>query len=136
MSCCAGDNGGGGLSGGAWAGIGIGIAAAMVLAALALFLLVRRRRRRQRRHPGTAGGASALQLQRRSDVSIPSSTADKGVGPRPSVELLRRQQLDAGFNSVLRLRFGGLEGLEIGALIGRGAYGRWVGASCCGGAGR
>ncbi|KAL4424217.1 hypothetical protein ABPG75_001518 [Micractinium tetrahymenae] len=118
--------GGGGLSGGAWAGIAIGIAAAVAAVAGAAVAVVTFRRRRGRRARSAAGAAA--QLGRRSSGG---SSGSKPGGPEAgaetsgvSLEMLRRQQASARVDSLLRVRFGGLEGLEIGGLMGRGAFGR------------
>lgn len=117
------DGGSGGLSGGAWAGIAIGIAVAVAAAAGAAAAIFLRRRRAH----STGSSVSAAGRPGRGTSTDSSSKPAEGEAAEasaPSLELLRRQQAAAGVDSLLRLRFGGLEGLELGSLVGRGAFGR------------
>jgi hypothetical protein len=107
---------GGGLSAGAWVGIAIGIAAAFAAVAAALFLFMRRRKQRQRR----------VAVLQRNSSNLMKGSGDLGVGMSKALDVIRQQQWDSSLGSMLRVRFGGLEGLEIGGLIGRGAFGRCV----------
>lgn len=81
---------------------------AVATAAAATVLFVRRCRRRQRLAAGLRRGKVGME----------------GAGATASIDLIQRQQRDFSISSMLRVRFGGLEGLEIGGLIGRGAFGR------------
>ena len=123
-------DGSGGLSAGAWAGIAVAITVATAAAAAACTLFVARRRRPARAAPALA------------KVSVGAGSEDEGCddgggnsskpgGSSPAlttalsrVEVLRASQQSLGAASALRVRFGSLEGLELGALIGRGAFGR------------
>lgn len=128
----AGDSGG--LSGGAWAGIGVAIAAA-VAAAAGLATLIAVRRRRARTASSSSGAASRLRAGSSGAGSGGTPAEGEGAAEASDASLLqlRRQQASAGVGSLLRVRFGGLEGLEIGSLIGRGAGGGGVGVGWGGG---
>ena len=94
----------GGLSAGAWAGIGIalGTVALMVVFSIAYYLQKRRRKARHVSH--------FPKIEKMENGNV--------------LELVQQDQRAMGYDSALRIRFGSLEGLELGALIGRGAHGR------------
>jgi hypothetical protein len=102
---------GGGLDAGAWVGIGLSIAAAVAILAAAMFLLVRRRRR-----ASNVFLRSSSHLSKGSEDALPKA-------PK-ALDLMRQQQRDSSLGSMLRVQFGGLEGLEVGELVGYGTFGR------------
>ena len=146
------DNDHDGLTGGAIAGIAIGVAAAAVVAVVASAVFWRKKQRHQRLSYKDKINISATTLAASSSVSDPYSNHSNynylienggggggGVGDgsgrprRISIELItpnaNAAAIQAGYHqmsveSALKIRFGSLDGLEIGHLIGRGAHGR------------
>ena len=99
-----------GLSAGAWAGIVIAVVSALMFVTFAVLIF-------KKNH-------------RQGKLSLHFLKADVGESQeKSSIELntvlhMQQEQQEVGYDSALRIRFGSLEGLELGALIGRGAHGR------------
>jgi serine/threonine protein kinase len=110
-----------GLSAGAWVGIAAGIAVAALAGSGAIAAVVLRRRHRRRLnmpYPSVyRNGASVSEGGK-------SPKASDAASALPAVDQLNISQEGLGMAALLRVRFGGLDGLEIGQLIGRGAHGR------------
>ncbi len=134
------------LSAGAIAGIAVGVAVAVVAVVVASIIFWRRRQRhkvtasRKDLHKITAIGTPSNISEnngRYSYYNNNSSDSPPDAGNQhhrsTSIELYQPSAsaaaVQAGYHqmsiaSALRIRFGSLEGLEIGHLIGRGAHGR------------
>lgn len=102
----------GGLSAGAWAGIGVGIAIAVLAAGLITRQIVRRGKHRP------------LMLPDPRNLPPKPPESPSHVQAFDAVERINSGHTELTIASALRIRFGTLDGLEIGPLIGRGAFGR------------
>ena len=141
------------LSAGAIAGIVVGALAALAVVGILLWMLIQRKRRRSGWYSPTLLPQNSLFMQDHhpSSQSSPKTTTTSTVGlksefsqklslspastattelvassstTKEAVEELNRRYEELAVFSALRIRFGSLDGLEIGHLIGRGAYGR------------
>lgn len=127
----------GGLSAGDWAGIGVGIAAAVLAAGLLTRYAVRRRGHQPStpimlpdpRGDSVTGSPSpkprespAQQLRAFTDLRHGSEGGTQLFNL--AVERINAEHAELTIASALKIRFGSLDGLEIGNLIGRGAHGR------------
>jgi len=138
------------LSAGAIAGIAVGVtAASLAVVGVSALLLKRRQRRRllaSRKGPIHSTDIETASGKSNEDVIYDSSNCGDGCGGegsvpdeeqhhhrRVSAEFYatnkKASAIQAGYHqmsvaSALRIRFGNVEGLEIGHLIGRGAHGR------------
>lgn len=119
------------LSSGAIVGIVIGAVLFVCLLFTMAVLLVRRRRRRETHFYDAPPGGIILQngaslniwdVDRTDNISEESSY--KAPLPLERAGAVQDMHHQLGVASALKVRFGSIEGLEIGQLIGRGAHGR------------
>ncbi|KAL4543632.1 hypothetical protein Ndes2437B_g01454 [Nannochloris sp. 'desiccata'] len=112
-----------GLSTGVWVAIGLSIALTVVVTATLTAFLLRRRN-------GLAAPLVLLPppVMKYSDedyiIHSEKAVATTEDPSLPRIKELNQQYEDLAVASVLKIRFGNVEGLEIGHLIGRGAHGR------------
>jgi len=109
---------------GVWVAIGVSITLVLLIAAALMALFVRHRRNG---HPASLvlppppAVKDSEEFTNDSDTGFTSTTSPSSLS---SVHQLNQQHEDLAVASVLKIRFGNVEGLEIGHLIGRGAHGR------------
>ena len=115
-----------GLSVGVWIGIGIGIAAAVLAAGLLINYGISHRKWKR------SNNKKPIIMLPQSG-SLPSTPSPKPDDENPTQQVrafdLAVDRINAGhaeltIATALKIRFGSLDGLEIGNLIGRGAHGR------------
>lgn len=118
------DNTSNDISTGVWVAIGVSIALALFITAALTALVVHHRR--QRHITTTPLVLPPPPYLKNDDETYDDNNDMTATESRSnsSVNQLNRQYEDLALASVLKIRFGNVEGLEIGHLIGRGAHGR------------
>lgn len=110
---------GGGLSTGAVVGISVAAAVGVAVALVVGFMTFRTLQRRKR--------MGAIYMVPSSSTPSTPKKDSPSIGimlPMGPVDTLNKNHQEMAVASALRVRFGSLEGLELGQLIGRGAHGR------------